>query len=216
MVRVKICGITNVRDAWSAVRCGADALGFIFAPSPRRVIPEKARNIIDTLPPFINTVGVFADEEPDTILHIMDFCRLNFVQLHGDEPPAFCRQLILPVMKAFQMKDESSLLPIQSYQGYIKAVVLDTHHNTAKGGTGKSFDWRLAIKAKRLGIPIILSGGLSPSNIQKAILMVRPYAVDINSGIEESPGKKDADLMRQVMKQIDQIDRRGKEYNSVT
>ncbi|MFH1350411.1 MAG: phosphoribosylanthranilate isomerase [Pseudomonadota bacterium] len=209
MVRVKICGITNTHDAQMAVKFGADALGFIFAPSPRQVTPETVRSIIDSLPPFVQTVGVFVNEALETIRDIMRFCCLHLVQLHGDEPPAFCRKVIPPPIKAFRLNHESNLLSIRNYLGCISAVHLDSYQKGIKGGTGKTFDWQMALKAKALGIPVILSGGLGPSNIQRAISVVKPYAVDVNSGIELSPGKKSPVLMKAVMETVGNMNSKG-------
>jgi len=205
MVRVKICGITRIRDALWAVRCGVDALGFIFAESPRRVSPEKAKAIIDTLPPFVRSVGVFVDERPRTLLDIATFCGLDLVQLHGEETPDYCRNLPFSAIKAFRIQNPSSLSAINSYRGVVKGAVLDTYHSVKMGGTGETFDWKLAVKARKYGIPIILSGGLTPDNVQQAVRMVKPYAVDVNSGVENRPGQKDAVLVEQMMNRIGQL-----------
>lgn len=205
MIRVKICGITNEEDASMAVQLGADALGFIFAKSPRRIRPEKARDIIRRIPPFVTTVGVFVDQDLNAIRKIMEFCRLGIVQLHGDESPAFCRKLAPRAVKAFRLKDASSLKPVASYRGKVRAFLLDTFQEGIAGGTGATFDWGLAREAMGLGMPVILSGGLGPSNIEQAVAMVRPYAVDVNSSIESSPGKKDPALTRALMEQIRKI-----------
>jgi len=205
MVRVKICGITRIRDALWAVRCGVDALGFIFAESPRRVSPEKAKAIIDTLPPFVQAVGVFVDERLRTLLDIAIFCGLDLVQLHGEETPDYCRNLPFSAIKAFRIRDPLSLSAISPYRGVVKGAVLDTYHSVKKGGTGESFDWKLAVKARKYGIPIILSGGLTPENVQQAVRMVRPYAVDVNSGVENRPGKKDAVLVERLMRRIERL-----------
>ena len=202
MVKVKICGITNHQDALSAVELGVDILGFILAPSPRQISPEKVRSIIEILPPFVMTVGVFVDEEEKTIKDIADFCRFNQVQLHGKESPDFCRRFRPKAIKAFRVQDEMSLLPIKAYKGHVKAVILDTYQKGMAGGTGRTFPWDLAIKAKAFDLPVFLSGGLNPSNIRQAISTVKPYGVDVNSGIEERPGKKDPLLMKQLMKTI--------------
>jgi phosphoribosylanthranilate isomerase len=206
MVRVKICGITNSHDASMAVELGADALGFVFAPSPRQVTPEQARHIINSLPPFVQTVGVFVDECLTRIRDIVDFCGLEMIQLHGDESPEFCGTLMPHTIKGFRMDDTSSLLPIRDYRGKIRAVLLDAYQRGIKGGTGKTFDWNLATAAGEFGMPVILSGGLRPSNIQRAISSVQPYAVDVNSGIEDSPGIKSPLLMKKLMEQIREID----------
>ena len=202
MVKIKICGITNHQDASLAVALGVDALGFIFAQSPRQVTPERAKDIISTLPPFVQAVGVFVNEAPDRIREIMQHCRLDLIQLHGNETPDVCNKLMPQSIKAFQLKDESSLEKIMPYCGKAKAFLFDTYSKDKKGGTGQTFDWALAIRGKELGVPVILSGGLTPANIEKAITTVRPYAVDVNSGIEESPGKKDPVLMKELVKTI--------------
>ena len=202
MVKVKICGITNHRDALLAVDMGADILGFVLAPSPRQVSPEKVRSIIETLPPFVSAVGVFVDEEEKTIKDIADFCRLNQVQLHGNESPDFCRRFRPKAIKAFRLQDATSLLPINAYQGHIQAVLLDTFQNGMAGGTGRTFPWDLAIKAKGFNLPVILSGGLNPLNVEQAVLTVKPYALDVSSGIEKKPGEKDPLLMKQLMEAV--------------
>ncbi|MBW2284550.1 MAG: phosphoribosylanthranilate isomerase, partial [Deltaproteobacteria bacterium] len=209
MVKVKICGITNREDASTAVELGADALGFIFAESPRRITPDCARDIINSLPPFVQTVGVFVDEELSTIHDIMDLCGFDLVQLHGHESPEFCRELMPFTLKAFRLKDASGLLSMGDYQRSIRGLLLDTYEKGMSGGTGKTFDWRLAVKAGSMGIPIILSGGLGPSNIQKAVSTVRPFAVDVNSGVESRPGKKDHILMKRLMDEVKAINRNG-------
>jgi len=208
MVKVKICGITNHEDASEAVRLGAEALGFIFAPSPRQIVPELARDIIVDLPPFVQAVGVFVNEELSAIRDKVAYCGLDMVQLHGDEPPEFCRELMPRTLKAFRIKDTSSLSPIGAYKGLVKALLLDTYQEGLKGGTGKTFDWGLAVEAGKFGIPVILSGGLGPSNIETAISTVKPYAVDVNSTIEARPGKKDHALMRVLMEKVNGM-RRG-------
>ena len=201
-IAVKICGITNYEDASVAVRLGAGALGFIFAHSPRRITPQKARDILDTIPPFVKTVGVFVNQRPAAIREVKQYCGLDLVQLHGDESPDFCQALMPYTIKAFRIKDESSLDSIQAYRGKVRALLLDTYSQDKAGGTGKTFDWKLALKIKKLGIPIILSGGLGPSNIAAAISTVRPYAVDVNSGVEERPGKKSYRMMKELMEKV--------------
>ena len=202
MIKVKICGITNSDDASKAVELGVDALGFIFAPSPRRIRPEEAHSIIAALPPFVIAVGVFVNEEPATIRKVAETCGLDLLQLHGDESAEVCAELMPRAVKAFRIKSERSLDEVQPYLGNVKALLFDTFSEKVRGGTGKTFDWSVAAKAKRFGVPLILSGGLSPANIAEAITTVRPYAVDVNSGIEERPGKKDHRLMRALMEVI--------------
>ena len=201
-VAVKICGITNYEDAAIAVDLGATALGFIFADSPRQITPQKARDIIHAIPPFVKTVGVFVNEGPTEIKEIVHHCGLDLVQLHGDESPALCDELMPYTIKALSIKDESSLQTGQAYHGKVRALLLDTYSKEKAGGTGKTFDWELAIKIKKQGTPIIISGGLGPSNIVAAIHTVRPYAVDVNSGVEESPGKKSHILIKALMAEL--------------
>jgi phosphoribosylanthranilate isomerase len=201
-IRVKFCGITEREDALGAVNLGADALGFIFAPSPRRILPEKARRIINALPPLVKTVGVFVNEKVAEIREHINYCGLDLVQLHGDESPEICRELLPYTIKAFRIKDDSSLQTIGDYHDSVRALLLDTYCEDKAGGTGKIFDWQLAVKIKETGIPVILSGGLGPSNIEAAIRVVRPYAVDVNSGVEERPGKKSYRMMKELMENI--------------
>ena len=202
MTRVKICGITNREDALLAIEMGADALGFIFAESPRRITPINAKAIIHNLPPLVKTVGVFVNEEPAGIKEIKSLCGLDLIQLHGDESSEICRELMPHSIKTFRIQNETDLKNIKRYQGTVRAILLDTFQEGKAGGTGKTFDWSLAVKAKETGLPIILAGGLGPENIQEAIATVKPYALDINSGIEERPGKKDPILMKQLMEKI--------------
>ena len=204
-VAVKICGITDYEDASIAVELGAGALGFIFAPSPRQITPQKARDIIRAIPPFVKTVGVFVDEEPAAIKEMIHYCGLDLVQLHGDESPDLCCELMPYTIKALRIKDESSLRTSRIYHGKVRALLLDTYSKDKAGGSGRTFDWQLAIKIKKLGIPIILAGGLGPSNIDGAISTVRPYAVDVNSGVEERPGKKSHTLMKDLMEKVRRI-----------
>ena len=197
--RVKICGITRLEDALLAVSLGAHALGFIFfKKSPRYVSPEVARNIIQSLPPFVQTVGVFVNEKAEVIRKTAQFCGLNLIQLHGNESPDFCVELGLPCIKSFRIKDEESLKSLPSYKGKVKAWLLDTYKKDLPGGTGETFNWDLALRAKTYGVPVILAGGLGPDNIETAIKTVRPYAIDVNSGIEVGPGVKDKELMEKL------------------
>ena len=204
-VAVKICGITNLEDASLAVELGVDALGFIFAGSPRRITPQKARDIIRGIPPFVKTVGVFVDEQPAAIRATMHYCGLDLAQLHGNESPEFCSLLTSQAIKALRIKDETSLPTGRSYRGKVRALLLDTYSKDKAGGTGKTFDWDLAIMIKESGMPVILAGGLGPSNIAQAIQTVKPYAVDVNSGVEERPGKKDGALMKALMEKVRRI-----------
>jgi phosphoribosylanthranilate isomerase len=211
MTKVKICGITNLDDATLAVRLGADALGFIFASSPRKVAPEVARDIIRKIPPFVKSVGVFVDEDPEKIEDIMAFCGIDLVQLHGRESPALCDRFMPRTIKALRIADESILKSIEPYKGKVMALLLDSYSEKMAGGTGRGFDWDLAISIREMGIPIILAGGLGPLNIDEAISRVRPYAVDVNSGIEEQPGKKSRRLMEELFQKMMKIRRQEPE-----
>lgn len=198
MVSVKICGITSVEDAQAAVAAGADALGLVFyPPSPRYVTPEHARHIIRTLPPFVTTVGLFVDVPAAMVHDIASRCGLDRVQLHGRETPEFCRLIVPPVIKAFRIQSASSLAHLPSYQ--VSAFLLDAYVEGAlPGGTGASFAWELAAQAKPYG-PVILAGGLTPENVAAAIVQIRPYGVDVSTGVEQSPGVKDHAKMRRFI-----------------
>lgn len=188
MVKVKICGITNLDDAQKAVAFGADALGFVFYKgSPRYIHPDEAEKIIMALPPFITTVGVFVDESKNEVQRIIRHTGIDTVQFHGHEPPEAC---IIPkrVIKAIRVKELSDLEPLKHY--HVSAFLLDTYTPDLLGGTGKLFNWDIALEAKQFG-KIILAGGLDPDNIEKAVRWVHPYGVDVSSGVEEEKGKKD-------------------------
>ena len=193
MVRVKICGITNAGDASAAVEYGADALGFVFYPkSPRFVTPEIAQSIIGQLPPCIATFGVFVNETPNEIRRICTATGIGIVQLHGDEPASMCTEFPR-VVKAFRVRAMSDLQPLGACEA--SAYLLDTYDVGEYGGTGQVFNWDIAVEAKQFG-RIILAGGLTPDNIAQAVVRVRPYAVDVSSGVEKEKGKKDLEKMR--------------------
>jgi phosphoribosylanthranilate isomerase len=193
MVKVKICGITNLEDALAAVKWGADALGFVFASSPRQVTLQQVEHIVAGLPPFVCKVGVFVDGELQELEETMRACGLDLAQLHGSESPGFCQALFPRVIKSFRVKDESVLDLLPQYR--VSAYLLDSYNASLKGGTGQSFDWGIARKARHYG-PIILSGGLTSANVRQAIDRVRPYAVDVSSGVESNPGVKDHAKLR--------------------
>src|SRR3972149_918550 len=196
-MRVKICGITNREDAHAAIELGADALGFVFAKSPRQVTREHARDIIAELPPFVSPVGVFVDEKADMIKEICDFGGIHTVQLHGNEQPSYLKELEgYTLIKAFRVKEEDDLQPLANYKPH--AFLLDSYVKEVMGGTGVPFKWEIARQAHKYGI-IILSGGLTPENVKEAIQIVKPYAVDVSSGVESLPGKKDKLLMKQFI-----------------
>ena len=196
MVRVKICGITNLDDALAAVEAGADALGFVFAQSPRRVSPEKAREITCILPPFVCKVGVFVDDDLYKVAQVQDFCGLNYVQLHGEEDVIDAQVLGLKVIKSFAM-GKGRIPKADEYPG--AALLLDTYVPGLAGGSGKTFDWSLAapLAAQR---PVILAGGLNPDNVASAIETVKPFAVDVSSGVEKNPGRKDHERVSEFIK----------------
>ena len=185
-VRVKICGIKDTDTALCAAGAGADALGFIFTDSKRKVSPEKAREIIEALPPFIARVGVFVNQSHDEICRIAEYTGIDTIQLHGEEPPEFCSSFKYKVIKAFSVAGQEDLEKAVLYR--VDAFLLDTSVPGLKGGTGETFDWRLAAVFK--GGPLILAGGLTPENVAGAVQTVRPYAVDVSSGVE-SGGQKD-------------------------
>jgi len=206
MVKIKICGITNIEDAQNAVSFGADFIGFIFADSPRNIKLEEARSIIEKIKGDVLKVGVFVNETLRNVISIAEYCSLDLIQLHGNEDPKYCSQLKdRQLIKAFRIKDDASLALIPRYKD-VFACLLDTFSNQRYGGTGRTFDWNLAIKAKEFGKPIILSGGLGLSNIKEAIKAVRPYGVDISSSIETKPGKKDTKKMKELISVIKALD----------
>lgn len=193
-MKIKICGITNEDDAAAAVGSGADALGFIFVPdSPRYVTPERAREIIQSLPPFVTPTGVFVNAPRSRILEVIGVSGIRCVQLHGEEPPTEVIGFTLPVCKAFRASEDFRPETLAPYT--VSAYLLDAFADGAYGGTGRRFDWRIAVNAKWYG-RIILSGGLNPENVAEAIRRVEPYAVDVSSGVEREPGKKDHHKIR--------------------
>jgi len=208
MVRVKICGITNWPDARAACDAGADALGFNFyAKSPRAIAPAEAWRIIRRLPPFVAPVGVFVNWAPRAVLSLADALRLSAVQLHGDESPrdvAACARHTF-VIKTFRVKSGFHLAEFRRYAA-ASAFLLDAAHTGQFGGTGKTTDWALARRAARARL-IILSGGLSPDNVAEAVRTVRPYAVDVASGVESRPGNKDPGKLREFLAEVSRASR---------
>ena len=205
-VRIKICGIMNKEDAIAAAHFGADALGFVFATSPRKVSAESAREIIKILPPFVKTVGVFVDEDPERVSSIAARCGLDILQFHGSESVGYCNSFNRRVIKAVRMQSRDELKNLSNYVDVVDGLLLDTYVPNKLGGTGITFDWELAVEARKYG-RIILAGGLNPENVAAAIRMVKPYAVDASSGLERSPGVKDHEKMAQFIQEAMQAEK---------
>jgi phosphoribosylanthranilate isomerase len=200
MVFTKVCGITNPGDAREAAEAGADAIGLIFAESPRRVDVEEARKISIALPNGVLKVGVFVDADPEEVLSAAREVGLDLAQLHGDETPetvAAIRGAGLPVMKALRMRNAETLADIQSYEADL--FMLDAWSARARGGTGETFDWELAKSVKGRD-NIVVSGGLTPENVREAVEFFEPYGVDASSSLEERPGKKDGERVRRFVR----------------
>jgi phosphoribosylanthranilate isomerase len=194
MTKVKICGITNLEDALLSAKFGADALGFNFyAKSPRYIEPEKAREIIDQLPEKILKVGVFVNETLEKVAEISTIASLDAIQLHGEETPEYCGEIKLKtnleIIKAFRVSPE--FLPEDVMKYKVDAILLDAYNPQEHGGTGETFDWEIAKKVQEIFPKMYLAGGLNDNNVSNAMNLVKPYAVDVCSGIEASKGKKD-------------------------
>lgn len=194
-VKVKICGLTSVPDALAAVEAGADLIGLMFYErSPRNVSLGRAIEIASQLPPFVTRVGVFVNPAEELVTEAITRCGLNLLQFHGDEPPEFCTQFGVMSMKAFRVRDAESLKVLPTYP--TDAWLLDAFTPGQLGGTGERFNWELAVEANKLGRPIFLAGGLTPDNVGDAVRQVQPFGVDVSSGVEAAPGKKDAAKVR--------------------
>jgi phosphoribosylanthranilate isomerase len=203
MVKVKICGITNLKDARQAFKAGADFLGFNFYPrSPRYVTPLRARGILRRLPKKIASVGVFVNEREDEMLKIARRVGLDYLQLHGEESPETIAHLArnLPVIKAVRVRNSFRTVELARYKD-VSAFLLDGFDRRHHGGSGKTFRWNIALRAKRAG-HIFLAGGLTPDNVSEAIRSAKPYAVDVCSGVEAKPGKKDPALVANFMRAV--------------
>ncbi len=197
MTKVKICGIKNLDDAISAVDYGADAIGFVFAKSIRKVSKEKARSIIRKLPPFVTTVGLFVNETVEDIEAACRFCGLDAVQLHGNEPHGIINKLKdIKTIKAFRIQNKKDIIPIKKYKP--NAILLDGYSENKMGGTGTTFDWKI-VKKLKTSIPIVVAGGLTHLNVSRAIRIVKPYGVDVSSGVEIVPGKKEKKLIKKFI-----------------
>jgi len=197
LVKVKICGITNLKDAEAALEAGADALGFVFAESPRKVTIAQASKIVKALGPWVATVGVFVNEAPKSILRTAAECGFSCIQLHGDENPLLTKKLSsFKVIKAFHVDEDFKQSAIDRYN--VDAFLFDTKAKDLFGGSGKTFDWK-RIDPKKIRRPFILSGGLHPKNVRQAVRVLKPYGVDVSSGVERSAGKKDKKLMKEFI-----------------
>jgi len=199
--RVKICGITNVPDALAAAEAGADMIGLMFyESSPRWVTLETAVEISRALPPQVLSVGVFVNPDPAFVNRAMAGCGLSLLQFHGDETSDFCTQFGLLSLKALRMRDAQSLTLLEPFK--TSAFLLDAYSPGAPGGTGETFNWNLAMAAQKFGKPIFLAGGLTPENVGTAVKKVRPFAVDVSSGVESAPGRKDPAKIRAFIKAV--------------
>jgi phosphoribosylanthranilate isomerase len=199
--RVKICGVTNVADALAVAEAGADMIGLNFyGQSPRHITHEKSAEISRALPPFVQRVGVFVNPAEELVMRAIAESGLNMLQFHGDEPSDFCTQFGLMSMKAIRVRDEASLQALADFQ--TDAFLLDAHSPGGRGGTGEKFNWELAVEAQKFGKPIFLAGGLTPENVGEAVRKVRPFAVDVSSGVESAPGKKDAAKVRAFIQSV--------------
>jgi phosphoribosylanthranilate isomerase len=203
--RVKICGITRMEDGISAARLGADAIGFVFyTASPRYTTADRAREIAGAIPPFVSTVGLFVNADTSHVLEVLRHIRLDYLQFHGEESPTYCAQFGVPFLKAIRVKPGVDLLQYATSFSGAKALLLDAYVDGTHGGTGQRFDWQL-IPAS-LPLPVILSGGLEPGNITSAVQTVRPWAVDVSSGVEAAKGIKDAAKIERFIRGVRDAD----------
>jgi phosphoribosylanthranilate isomerase len=193
--KVKICGITSVTDGLAAAEAGADMIGLMFyEQSPRHISLAQAAEISRSLPPFVLCVGVFVNPGEALVARAIAECGLNLLQFHGDENSDFCTQFGVMSVKALRVREAESLKTLENFK--TDAFLLDAYSKSSLGGTGETFNWELAIEAQKLGKPIFLAGGLTPENVAAAVKKVRPFAVDVSSGVESAPGKKQAEKMR--------------------
>jgi phosphoribosylanthranilate isomerase len=189
MTRIKICGLTDKETAWAAVESGVDAIGFVFTPSKRKVTPDRAREIIRSMPPYVSITGVFVDTDLAVLNDTAEYCRLDLVQLHGEESPEYCAGSVRPVVKTLKIRSAADLEAMQAYRHAVRAFLLDSYVPGSFGGTGQTFPWEYA-EAVQGRAPIILAGGLHAGNVMEAIRRTKPYGVDVSSGVE-TDGVKD-------------------------
>lgn len=198
--RIKICGIKHRDDALKAVECGADAIGLIFVEkSPRYVSLTDARFIAESMPPFVTVVGLFMDASAETVREALKVVPLNLLQFHGEESPAFCDQFGVPYVKVLRMREDVNVIAFTQEYPNAAGILLDTFHEKG-GGTGESFDWNLI--PEDVSVPLILAGGLNPENVASAVEKVKPYAVDVSSGVESEPAVKDHKKIEQFIKEV--------------
>ena len=201
--RIKICGITSIADGIAAAEAGADMIGLMFYErSPRNISIATATEISRSLSPFIVKVGVFVNPTEDAVLRAIGECGVTLLQFHGEETPEFCTQFGVMNMKAFRVRDAASLDALPNYP--TDAYLLDAYSPDAHGGTGAKFNWDLAIEAKKHGKPIFLAGGLTAENVAEAVRKVEPFGVDVSSGVESAPGKKDHAKVRAFIQAVKQ------------
>jgi len=206
VTRIKICGITNKIDAVNAAKLGVDMLGFVFYKKSKRYVnAATAEDVINELPPRIGKAGIFVDEAKEDVIKIAEDAGLDMLQFHGEETPEYCGYFKnrFKVIKAFRLKDRNDLKVINDYDANF--YLLDTYKTDSIGGTGETFDWKI-LKDFEILRPVILSGGLTPANVSAAIKEIAPYAVDVSTGVEASPGKKDLTLMKKFVENVRKLD----------
>jgi len=204
--RIKVCGMTDQSDVDLAVAAGVDALGFIFADkSPRLIEPDQVKDLISSVPPLVDTVGVFVNADPDLVADIIKYCGLTMVQLHGDEPVDYCELMPVRVLKSFGVGKGEVTPAIERYENAVQGYLLDTYHEKMAGGTGQSFDWGI-VDGLNIPGPLFLAGGIDPENVEEAIRAVNPFAVDVNSGVEIEPGKKDPEKIYSLIEAVHRAD----------
>jgi phosphoribosylanthranilate isomerase len=200
--RIKVCGMRELAEVAGVVAAGVDAIGLIFVEqSPRYIDPERAREIVASLPPFVDAVGVFVDQEAAAVNEIVRYCGLTMVQLHGAESPAYCAEIACRVMKVFRVRESLTAEDLASYADEVSAFLFDTFQEKVAGGTGQTFAWSLLEKLASPR-PVVLAGGLTPENVGEAVRQARPFAVDLNSGVEFAPGRKDLAKVRAAVAQV--------------
>jgi phosphoribosylanthranilate isomerase len=200
--RIKVCGMRELAEVAGVVAAGVDAIGLIFVEqSPRYIDPERAREIVASLPPFVDAVGVFVDQEAEAVNEIVRYCGLTMVQLHGAESPAYCAEIACRVMKVFRVRESLTAEDLAPYADEVSAFLFDTFQEKVAGGTGQTFAWSLLEKLASPR-PVVLAGGLTPENVGEAVRQARPFAVDLNSGVEFAPGRKDLAKVRAAIAQV--------------